>query len=71
MKTIPVLVCREFVCNTLKLVRELISKIVKRIEKTANSLLFSLFSGNSMEKKRGDDIVVPIFEPDEANPGRP
>ena len=49
-KTFPVLVCREFVCNTLKLIHDLILKIAKRVEKITNSLLFSLFSGNSREK---------------------
>jgi hypothetical protein len=57
-RKIPVLMCREFVCKTLKLIRDLISKIINWVRKTANSLLFSLFSGNSMEKN-GETIAVP------------
>ena len=49
-ETFPVLICREFVCKILKLIHDLTSKIVKTVEKIANSLLFSLFSGNSREK---------------------
>ena len=37
-------------CKTLKLMYDLTSKIVKSVEKIANSLLFSLFSGNSRER---------------------
>jgi hypothetical protein len=46
-KTFPVKFFRESVCKILKLLRELTSKIGKSIEKRQNSLLFSLFSGNS------------------------
>src|SRR5258706_7599537 len=52
-KTFP---CREFVCKILKLIRDLISKIAKPVKKIANSLLFSLFSGNSGPKSR--DMMV-------------
>jgi hypothetical protein len=55
-KTFPVLICREFVYKTLKLIREFMSKITKPIKKIANSLLFSLFSGNSGPKS-GDMMV--------------
>jgi len=36
------LINREFVCKILKLIRDLISKIVKTGQKIKNSLLFSL-----------------------------
>jgi hypothetical protein len=52
-KTFPVLICREFVCKTLKLIRDVMSKIAKPVKKIANSLLFSLFSGNSGPKSGG------------------
>ena len=37
-KHFPVLICREFVRKTLKLIRELMSKIAKPANKVANSL---------------------------------
>ena len=52
---------REFVCKALKLIRDLISKIVKRARKTTNSLLFSLLSGN-LREKNGQTIAVPGLE---------
>src|SRR6266446_6222317 len=49
----PVLICREFVGKILKFIRDLMSKITKLVKKIANSLLFSLFSGNSGLKSGG------------------
>jgi hypothetical protein len=37
------LICREFVCSPLKLKYDLTPKIAKSLEKSQNSLLFSLF----------------------------
>jgi hypothetical protein len=52
-KHFPVLICREFARKILKLIRNLMSKIAKPVEKIANSLLFSLLSGNSGPKSGG------------------
>jgi hypothetical protein len=56
-KAFPVKFRRESVCKILKLLRELTSKIGKSIEKGQNSLLFSLFSGNS--RRSGIAILFP------------
>jgi hypothetical protein len=61
MKKIPVLIFREFVCNALKLIHELISKIAKTGQEIANSLLFSLFSGNS--RGRGTFTLPNVTQP--------
>jgi hypothetical protein len=42
-KPFPVLICREFVCKTLKLIYDLMTKIAKSLKKTQIPWLFSLF----------------------------
>jgi hypothetical protein len=56
-KIFPVLTFREFSCKVLKLMRDLMSKFAKPIEKSQNALLFSLFSGNS--RAENGAIAVP------------
>jgi len=52
-KTFPVLICREFWCKTLNLIRELISKISKLVENSQIPCYFPCFQGIRGAKNDG------------------